>query len=193
MKLMLRSIVLGLVVMVLGACQTSTTMRAGPAYHISEVRVANALQVTPATNLAAGVKAQALATTRHYPRSGEAKILRVTLTSLHYKNAMMSLLFGDSNRLIGFGTVIDKKTGQDEGSFTIAVADAAVLQGMIGALSSVTEQKKKIETRLVQKFGQDAVRLGYYGRLQPTAKVRTKMLRARQTPRGTKAAAAGSS
>lgn len=188
MALQLRMICCVLLVFAVAACQTLTgstnpaTQRAGAPYFVEKVEVVDGSNSRAASDVASGVARQARAALGWYPRSGDAKILKIVLTDMHHRRSSSPLNLikgGDTHRLVGYGTVIDKETGRNEGSFPLKVEEAKLLGRPVKLMAAGSDRRKraKIEQELAGKFAVEALQLSYYGRLAPTAKVRTALFR----------------
>jgi len=109
---------------------------------------------------------------------GRVTDLDVTLIGLTYKNPVMSLLVGDSNRLAA--TVVARdEAGTELGRFDVIAIDGHIVNGVVGAVVSVAQDKARVDRALARELASQVERR-IYGKT--SRKVMTPELAPRTAP-----------
>lgn len=141
----------------LAGCTTSTIEPDQPLnMHIIDVDVAYAENASATPSLPNRLRSALMHYAKAHNRLQSGQIygyeLKVTITEVHYKNAVASLLVGDANSMTVKGQLIDPDTNAVIQEFTAAYVDgaSAVLNGVSGALLSAHVSKETADTTMIE-------------------------------------------
>ena len=89
--------------------------------------------------------------------------LKVDINQVHFKNAIASLLVGDSNRILGTATVINPKTGETIHTLPANYVDGAsgALNGITGAVLSIVVKKEAAEVTMSKGVSKNIMKFIY--------------------------------
>lgn len=155
----------------LAGCANEPWMAKSDKFHIVEVEVTKIAGNVGTVNLTENVRVKTLREASRYPVEGRAKILKVELQAIHFKNPAMSYALGDKNRLKGRITLMDAETGLSHGDLKVAITDKWLLQGISGLIQAGLDNPIDTEQRLAGKYAKKVLE-----RLYGTA-VASKMAR----------------
>ncbi|WP_062205705.1 hypothetical protein [Aureimonas sp. AU12] len=109
---------------------------------------------------------------------GKPATLDVTLTEVHYKNPLASLLVGDDNRLSALG-VLRGEDGREITRFNAVTMDQGAINGIAGAVISVAQDRARVDRALARGLA-SSIEGQIYGKT--TGKVMTPELAAKSAP-----------
>ena len=174
MRSVSKSILFVLVFGVLAACQsTSKTSVKETGFHVVDVAVIMPDQSEKSQLLryTDGFQAMMKNTISHHaaeynatrPNANKAYALNVDITDVHFKNALVSLLVGDANRISGEASLVDTSTGATVHTMPVLYVDAgsAALNGISGAVLSVVVKKEAAEGTLSKGVANRLMKLIY--------------------------------
>ncbi|MDD9908811.1 MAG: hypothetical protein OXR62_03880 [Ahrensia sp.] len=147
--------------LILAACANTTPPEKLPQYSIAVTSVSVNPGVTVNSDIAAKTKKAAQTVANAYnaslPQNIPQRQLGITIENVHYKNAALSLLIGDTNRISGAAQI------QGEQSKPIAYVDAggAVVNGILGAAIALTSDKSKTDAKLAAGLAEAAIAAAY--------------------------------
>lgn len=156
------------IVFLISGCAAQGLLKENELAYISKVQVSKAKPVFGTVNLAEAIRVRTLRQARRYPRAGRAKLMKIRVTGIHFKNALMSVIAGDSNRMQATVSIIDAGTGKTDGTYTVSAIDSFVLQGVAGALLTGLDTPIKAEQRMAEDLAKNAMN-GFYGSNSPVA------------------------
>ena len=143
----------------LAACASAPgIIQPGETAHISKVQVS----ATPGVSSPRFTEMLQARTAQHaarFGRAGAAKELRIVVERHSYKNPALSLLVGDANFVGGRVAVIDIASGRMQGQVEAAASDARAVNGVVGAIIAVGQDKQKVDERLADGLAKAAMRL----------------------------------
>ncbi len=139
--------------------------------------------MTSNSNVAATTKLAAQRVASAYnaslPSSVPGKQLDIRITRIHYKNAVASLLIGDTNTVNGFARV----SGGPAQPVAYIDAGGAVVNGIVGAAIALTKDKEKVDAKLAAGLAEAAVASAYGQKSTPEfAKKNLQSGNLRRTP-----------
>jgi hypothetical protein len=126
------------------ACGTDRVEGLGGPIYVASVSVADQVESPQMRDLQAKVMAEA----RLAPQTDNPKNLRLTIIDYHKKNAGLSLIVGDSNKLNVQVEVIDPSTNSVISKFNSFATTDAYVNGVIGALVAGTSDDQKVQAQL---------------------------------------------
>lgn len=135
----------------LTACNTTQGMLGGGPAHVAKIDVSLAPNVG-SPGFAEAVDVKLRGQSGRFAREGAARHVRVAVTEVHYKDALQSILIGDGNYASAEVTVVDPATDKVEGPVKAEAIDASGLNGISGAVISVTQDKRLVDERLADKL-----------------------------------------
>lgn len=100
---------------------------------------------------------------------GKATKVEVRLVLLAYKNPVMSLLVGDSNKL-GANVILRDMADQELARFDVIAIDQYMLNGVAGAVISVAQDKARVDRALARGLA-ETIEQRIYGRKTKPAMV----------------------
>ncbi|MBB3999687.1 hypothetical protein [Aureimonas pseudogalii] len=109
---------------------------------------------------------------------GKPATLDVTLTDVHYKNPLASLLVGDANRLSALG-VLRGEDGREITRFNTVTLDAGAINGIAGAVISAAQDRARVDRALARGLA-STIERQIYGKT--TREVMTPELAAKSAP-----------
>lgn len=148
--------------LLLAGCQTTAAVQSVQPFKIAKVEVTKATSDIGTVNLAEDVRYKTLREASRYAQGGQEKVLQVTLTQLHFKNPVTSLLVGDNNRLSAKSRVIDKATGNVVATFDSIVSSKGAFNGISGVVISAAQNHVETEQQLSTHLA-DKLLLQIYG------------------------------
>lgn len=154
----------------LSACASYPPMVPTTAY-VEKVDVELKQEVTSPT-IAGLVSARTRRESTRYSHAGTPKHIRIAITRLHYKDAIMSAIVGDANSLGAHVWVKDAATGQPHGEFDTVVIDQGALNGIAGIMISVMQDKAQVDQRLAERLASDVMEHVYGSEVAKTARQR---------------------
>ena len=136
------------VVMTLAGCATHAPLLTG-AIQPQVTKVAVVKSAEPGSvNMAEDLRVKILQRAPAFAKSGAAKTLEVQITDVNFKNPLMTVLVGDSNRVSVVVKVVDSATGKVEATYNGIVVDSSVINGVAGAIISAADDPIDVEQRL---------------------------------------------
>ena len=148
-------------VAMLAACSNTTKPSELPQFAISGVSVSTDATVKANSDIAATTRTAAARVGRAYsaslPASVPRKNLEIRITRVHYKNAIASLLVGDTNRAMGTA----RASGKPAKPIIYVDAGGAVINGVLGAAIAIGSDKAKIDAKLAVGLAEAAVAAAY--------------------------------
>jgi hypothetical protein len=165
----------------LSACSAHTGVlsKSGPS-HVNNVEVVLAKPMGSPV-LAETLRTKTLNEAARFGANGNPKTLRVSIFQYHKKNAAMSFLVGDSNRISANVTIIDSTTQTEDGKLQFTSIDDPYVQGVIGAVVAAQTSDAEVEDKLTSKFAFDVLERVYGSK---AAKIARKNPPAVVTPAG---------
>lgn len=137
--------------LLIAGCQTKGIYSAVGDAHIVDISVQSNAKTLPPT-LLPDVREGLRTKLSVYPKSGRPKCMTVVIKDYHLKNAALSLLVGDSNRMGGTVQTVDATTGALDGNKQVVALDSYMMNGVIGAAQAATQDKAKVENILADTF-----------------------------------------
>jgi hypothetical protein len=131
-------------VMALAACGTDRVEGLGGPIYVASVGVAGQVESPQMRDLQAKVMAEA----RRAPQTDNPRNLRLTIIDYHKKNAGLSLIVGDSNKLNVQVEVIDPSTNSVISKFNSFATTDAYVNGVLGAIVAGTSDDGKVQAGL---------------------------------------------
>lgn len=146
----------------LSACNaTKGILAANEPAHISVVQVSLAPNLTTSAQFAEKLRAKTTQDAARFGRAGAAKELRIAVHRHSYKNPVASLLIGDANYAGAKVAVVDVATGKVQGEAEASAIDNIAINGMVGAVIAVAQDKQKVDERLAEILSRDALAQAY--------------------------------
>lgn len=146
----------------LSACNATTgILAANQPAHISRVQVSLAPNLTTSAQFAEKLQAKTTQDATRFGRAGAAKELRIAVHRHSYKNPVASLLIGDANYAGAKVAVVDVATGKVQGEAEASAIDNIAINGMVGAVIAVAQDKQKVDERLAEILARDALKQAY--------------------------------
>lgn len=139
----------------LSACATHQPMIAEQSY-VDAVDVRLDVKVK-SPRIADALKLQTRREATRYGRSGALKRVEISVMDVHYKNAAMALLVGDSNRLAARVKVVDVSSGRSHGEFETVASDSGAINGVMGAVIAIAQSEAAVDQRLAQGLASDVL------------------------------------
>lgn len=156
-----------MLVALLSACAKPVVETTGP-LAIRDVSVSAADTIRAETDILSLVRqtvpAQILGVS-----DGKATKVEVRLVLLAYKNPVMSLLVGDSNKL-GANVILRDMADQELARFDVIAIDQYMLNGVAGAVISVAQDKARVDRALARGLA-ETIEQRIYGRKTKPAMV----------------------
>ncbi len=134
----------------LSACATYQPMIPGEVSYVDKVNVELKQGVAP--HFAEAMRAKAKRESSRYGHAGTPKELRISVSEVHYKDAAMSLMFGDANRVAAHVAVLDAATGRSHGEFDETAIDNFAINGVVGAIVAASQNKEEADQRLAENL-----------------------------------------
>lgn len=154
----------GVSVLALAGCATPIVKTTGP-LAIREVQVTAAPTLKSETDVL-GLVRQTLPPQLVGTRAGQSTRLDVTLTQVHYKNPVASILIGDDNRLLA--TVVAYGDGNAEiARFDAVARDQTAIDGIAGAVIAVAQDRARVDRALAMGLAMGIERQIYGNQLKP--------------------------
>lgn len=135
--------------LLLAGCQSA--YKPNGDYYFSTVEVAKTTaNGSPA--IAAMTRDDLLRAVGDRPAKGAPKRLDVTITDVHFKNPVLSLLVGDGNRMASTASIRDAATGKTEWEQKFVTTDKTsyILNGVAGIAVSALQNKRNVEEKLAR-------------------------------------------
>jgi len=147
----------------LTGCVTQGLLSEKETISISRVVVTKGSGIKGSVNLREDIRVKTLREARKYPRGGPSKTVRVSLETVHFKNAGAILLTGDISRIVANVALIDNASGRSSSTFKITAVDRGRhSSGLAGILITGFESELSAEQRLAGYFA-TAVMQKIYG------------------------------
>ncbi|MBB3951723.1 hypothetical protein [Aureimonas jatrophae] len=128
-------------------CAQPIVKTTGP-LQIRSVAVAAAPTVKSDTDIVSLVR-QTLPPQIVNTREGRSADLQLTLTEVHYKNPIASLLVGDANRVLAQG-ILRGEDGTEIARFDTGTLDQTVLNGISGAVIAAAQDRARVDRALAR-------------------------------------------
>ncbi|MDX6805152.1 hypothetical protein [Terrihabitans rhizophilus] len=107
--------------------------------------------------MAEAIRTKTLMEASRYPAQGEPKTLHILVTDLHKKNAAMSLLVGDANRMRATLVVTDTAGKTEHGRVNVVSTENGAMNGLIGAAIALAQEDQRFEDAMTGQIAKDAL------------------------------------
>lgn len=146
----------------LSACNATTgILAANEPAHISKVQVSLDANLKTSERFGEMLRAKTAQNATRFGRAGAAKELRIMVKRHSYKNAAASLLIGDANYAGARVAVVDIASGKVQGEADASAIDSMAINGVVGAIISIAQDKEKVDERLADQLARNALTQAY--------------------------------
>lgn len=135
-------------------CQSSVVSETGPLL-VQSVSVQGAETLKAETNIASSVKTGLDRTLMGRDAGGTPSTVDVTINTVTYKNPALSLLVNTSNSIASDVTIRNSETGEVLAQFPQLSTRDVALQGVFGAVQSLTQDRQKVDAGLAETFSEN--------------------------------------
>jgi hypothetical protein len=120
-------------------------------FHIAEIEVVGPTSADVTEWQMADLRYQTASYAKLVPETANPRLLRLSVTHFHKKNAGMSFIVGDANRLGVLAEVMSLDGEQAIGRFTAQVETDGYVNGVIGATMAGLQDRNKVAQDLNRK------------------------------------------